>query len=179
MNRSNWKGIGELIGIAAIVGSLIFVGFQLQQSEQIGISDAVANRNERQNAFREQIIANADVWHRACLGEALEPAERHVAAAISTTFWDNMFSSWLTSRGGLISSELLQEQLVGRFASQMQAFPGLKEFYRLQMHAFRVAAEPVPDARIGDLFERIDSRMQALEDSGEVPDIDVAFCGLL
>jgi hypothetical protein len=31
MNNTNWKDIAELIGIAAIVASLVFVGLQMQQ----------------------------------------------------------------------------------------------------------------------------------------------------
>ena len=31
MNKTNWKDIAELIGIAAIVASLVFVGMQMQQ----------------------------------------------------------------------------------------------------------------------------------------------------
>jgi len=38
MQSASLKEIVEIIGIAAIVGSLIYVGFQLEQSEQIGIS---------------------------------------------------------------------------------------------------------------------------------------------
>ena len=38
MNRANWKDGAELIGIGAIVLSLIFVGFQLKQSQEIAIA---------------------------------------------------------------------------------------------------------------------------------------------
>ena len=31
MNKTNWKDVAELIGIAAIVASLVFVGLQMQQ----------------------------------------------------------------------------------------------------------------------------------------------------
>ena len=179
MKKTDWKDIAELVGIAAIVCSLIFVGFQLQQSEQIGISDAVANRNERQNANREQIMAYSDVWHRACLGEPLEPAERHIAAAISATFWDNMISSWLTIRGGLVSSDQLQENLVNRVAAQLHSFSGLQELFGMRREMFSAAAGAIGDARVGDLFERIEVRVQELEKRGEILNIDVAFCGLL
>ena len=38
MNRANWKDGAELIGIGAIVLSLIFVGFQIKQSHEIAIA---------------------------------------------------------------------------------------------------------------------------------------------
>ena len=38
MNRANWKDVAELIGIGAIVLSLIFVGFQIKQSHEIAMA---------------------------------------------------------------------------------------------------------------------------------------------
>ena len=48
MNRANWKDGAELIGIGAIVLSLIFVGFQIKQSHEI--------------AFAAQYQARLDTW---------------------------------------------------------------------------------------------------------------------
>ncbi len=39
MNKTNWKDIAELIGIAAIVASSVFVGIQMKQSQDIAIGD--------------------------------------------------------------------------------------------------------------------------------------------
>ena len=38
MNTTNWKDIAELVGIVAIVASLVFVGLELRQSHQIAIA---------------------------------------------------------------------------------------------------------------------------------------------
>jgi len=38
LNRANWKDVAELIGIGAIVLSLIFVGFQIKQSHEIAMA---------------------------------------------------------------------------------------------------------------------------------------------
>jgi len=38
MNSTNWKDIAELVGITAIVASLVFVGLELRQSHQIAIA---------------------------------------------------------------------------------------------------------------------------------------------
>ena len=38
MNSTNWKDIVELVGISAIVASLVFVGLELRQSHQIAIA---------------------------------------------------------------------------------------------------------------------------------------------
>jgi len=38
MKTTNWKDIAEVIGIAAIVASLIFVGLQMKQSQDIAVA---------------------------------------------------------------------------------------------------------------------------------------------
>ena len=44
MKLGNWRDIAELIGIAAIVASLIFVGLELRQSQEIALSEAYQER---------------------------------------------------------------------------------------------------------------------------------------
>ena len=44
MEKSNWKDIAELVGLASIVASLLFVGMQMKQSQQIAIAGQYHNR---------------------------------------------------------------------------------------------------------------------------------------
>ena len=46
MKHYDWKSIAELVGIAAIVASLVFVGLQLKQSQEIAIADQYQNRSD-------------------------------------------------------------------------------------------------------------------------------------
>ena len=39
MKETNWKDLAELVGIAAIVAPLIFVGLQMQQTRDIAVSE--------------------------------------------------------------------------------------------------------------------------------------------
>ena len=39
MNTTNWKDLAELIGIAAIAASLVFVGLQMKQSHEIALAE--------------------------------------------------------------------------------------------------------------------------------------------
>ena len=48
--KTDWKSIAELIGIAAIVASLVFVGLQMKQSQEIAIA---AQYQERANTSIE------------------------------------------------------------------------------------------------------------------------------
>jgi hypothetical protein len=45
MGSVAWKNSAELVGLAAIVGSLIFVGLQMEQSHEIALSEAYQQRS--------------------------------------------------------------------------------------------------------------------------------------
>ena len=55
MNKTDWKGTAELIGIAAIVASLIFVGMQLRQEQAIAIVDTYGSIVESNEAVLGQL----------------------------------------------------------------------------------------------------------------------------
>lgn len=44
MKADNWKYLAELIGVTAIVASLVFVGLQMKQSQDIAIAEQYQNR---------------------------------------------------------------------------------------------------------------------------------------
>jgi hypothetical protein len=46
MRETDWKDIAEFVGIAAIVASLIFVGLEMRQSQEIAIADQYQARAE-------------------------------------------------------------------------------------------------------------------------------------
>ncbi len=55
MKTSDWKSVAEIIGIGAIVASLVFVGMQIKQSQEIAIS---TQYQERANAAVEMFTGN-------------------------------------------------------------------------------------------------------------------------
>lgn len=65
MARSqNWRVTLELIGIFAIVVSLVFVGIQLQQDQQIAVAQLYADFDDTQIELSQLLIENEDVWLR-------------------------------------------------------------------------------------------------------------------
>jgi hypothetical protein len=55
MKSMSWKDVAEFVGIAAIVASLLFVGLQLKQSQEIAIA---AQYQERANTEFEYFLAH-------------------------------------------------------------------------------------------------------------------------
>jgi hypothetical protein len=87
MTTANWKDAAELLGIAAIVASLIFVGFQLRQDQQI----ALAGYGQSTSAIRAELdIALAE--HAAVLvksnsGIELSDEEQAILTSVIAALW--------------------------------------------------------------------------------------------
>ena len=71
MKDRNWKDIGELVGIAAIVGSLIFVGLQMKQDQQIAITETFSTATEATSNLATLIGANSETWEKGLDGGEL------------------------------------------------------------------------------------------------------------
>ena len=104
--------------MTAIVLSLLFVGLQLRQSQLVAVEEVISYSNERQNAIRELIVANADIWHRACVGEPLEPAERVIAAKIYDAWIDHVGGEFTLRAAGVRQSDESRQKIVEEFESR-------------------------------------------------------------
>jgi len=75
MKEKNWKYFVELVGIAAIVGSLIFVGLQVRQDQQIAIAATFSTAIEATSNLATLIETNSDTWKKGLDGGELSAAE--------------------------------------------------------------------------------------------------------
>jgi predicted permease len=69
MKPLNWKDAIELFGIAAIVASLIFVGLQLQQEQQIAVTETFGDLSQSVVDLNLEIGNHMDIWQRGLNGE--------------------------------------------------------------------------------------------------------------
>ena len=95
MAKNNWKDIAELIGIAAIVGSLIFVGLQMRQTHEIALATLYQMRSD---AAREVRVAFLDPSRihvsidKARSGEQLTDSDKRgyrAIAAVTLNHFEN------------------------------------------------------------------------------------------
>ena len=91
MNKPDWKTTAELVGIAAIVASLVFVGVQLRQDRQIALAEAVADLLENGLEARADINQYAHILVKGNLGAELEPAELMIIRNIVRSEQDRVF----------------------------------------------------------------------------------------
>ena len=91
MKDSNWKEIAELIGIVAIVLSLVFVGLQLMQSQAIATAErfdvTVSNRLYR----NDLVIQHSELLEKANSGEQLSNSETISVRHLLDSLWSEAF----------------------------------------------------------------------------------------
>ncbi len=75
MKRKNLKDIAELVGTLAIVASLIFVGLQLEQSQNIANADRLNARAANWIELHSLLADHSDVWGRGLAGAELSDSE--------------------------------------------------------------------------------------------------------
>ena len=140
MNRTNWQGLAELIGIAAIIASLVFVGLQLKQSQSIALNEVAvaveANEIELFAAFR----ADWDIWQRGNAGDDLEASDEEIyRGLIYLQHWhyQNVWNEF--RRYDLESSTTI---LIADFVAFLNKNPGARKAWR------KLSIETTADRRL-------------------------------
>ena len=107
MNTKNWKDIAELVGIAAIVASLVFVGQEIQQSREIARLEWTGVLAAEQVALDSLLSSEAEVWRKGCAGSELSPTEQTVFTRLFSSFHHFAFARWVRGNVGLTGANPL------------------------------------------------------------------------
>jgi hypothetical protein len=73
----------ELIGILAVVASLVFVGLQIRQDQEIAIVEAVSHRFDNAEALANLVQENSAIWIKGLDGDELSKEEFAIFSAIA------------------------------------------------------------------------------------------------
>ena len=162
MSNERGRGWAELIGIIALVFGLVFVGYEINQSRDIAISDKAGVAADVEASVRTLIVENADIWNQGCLGEDLIDSQRtsfqHLVFAVSF----KTFTRWNSSR---TLGSANPKVFIGHVGKSVHAFPGFaRAFNAIDWSS--------------DWKEAIDSEVLRLREVDPHPAVDVATCGL-
>ena len=129
MIEKDWKSIAELIGIEAIIASLVFVGIQLRQEQDIALAEIFEASESSAAAIDFEINENTEIWLKSKNGENLTEREESIIgrivgsmyrrARIQTTMRRNVAS------GG--NATLIE------FAIELHANPGARRIWEAQV----------------------------------------------
>jgi hypothetical protein len=128
MRSLEWKELAELMGIAAIVASLIFVGLQLKQDQVIGRYESATDYDDTMIAYSGAIIENADLWYKGIMGaEFDDPADEVRFQALA--YMAHRKFAGIYRRNRLLSSGYSIDDVAHQFANELFIFPGLKRVF--------------------------------------------------
>jgi hypothetical protein len=91
MKPANWKDITELVGIAAIIGSLVFVGLQMRQAQQLAQAQLAVSLSGPTQEMRAIFADHPNVWRRGNAGDTLDPDESAVYQQLIRARWSLAF----------------------------------------------------------------------------------------
>ena len=126
MKHNDWKSTAELVGIAAIVASLIFVGLQMRLEADIAEVQAYTESAALTTSQTEILAEYRDLWIRGLNGEELDPVEQSTFASLAWAVYQRQVSVW-QRRVRLDAGN--PNTWVDRFAYQIYIYPGLRRYW--------------------------------------------------
>ena len=131
MKNLDWKSVGELVGLAAIVGSLVFVGVQLVVEQEIAESEAYIESAQLTNDQTELLTTYRDIWVAGLDGEKLEKNDEFVFQALVWAVFQRKVSIW-QRRIRLDAGD--PQNWIDSFALEIYRYPGLRRIWDEQRH---------------------------------------------
>jgi hypothetical protein len=98
MNSDKLRDWLQLVGMLAVVASLLFVGLQIRQSDEIAMSELLDNAAIRNLELSTLRADHADIWQKACLGGELSSSERVIASSIYFGYLSSIWNAWVRQR---------------------------------------------------------------------------------
>jgi len=124
-NRFDWKTVAELVGIAAIVASLIFVGLQLRQDRQFALAEDAANFDDTMIEYASVIRENREVWLRGLDGAELSQEDQVVFESVAFAVWQKFSGIYRQSRFLYQTSGIMAAR---QLAGELYVYPGLRQY---------------------------------------------------
>ena len=171
--REEWL---QGIGLLGIMTSLIFVGLQLRQTEEIaevGLAESSVTWGIELSSL---ISDHAEVWHKACMGEELSPPERVIAGNIYWRYTQGNLNSWVrmeTTNVGRFDSSFI----TASFAANIHRYPGFRKMAESWDDWTRLGV-PLDSPLIKKFREEILTRVSELREQEPNPNANVMWCGV-
>ncbi len=151
MKSGNWKDAAELVGMAAIVASLVFVGLQMRQTQDIAVTDSGWNSVLAEIEARHAIDEFPEIWAKGNAGEELSPSEATIYSMLikdlnSTQFHKYFGETRLDNKGG---ADAARQDMAGFLYEN----PGARKEWESLRDEFRRYREPHTSGEYSNAFE--------------------------
>lgn len=157
----------ELLGITAIVASLIFVGLEMRQAREIAMSDGAlangANEIERHSA----IIENSEVWRRGRSGDELNDNDDVVFRSLVQIANATEFME--IARLRRVGAHDIADALTADFSAFLYENPGVRRIWietsqdRAKYRSFLVPGKVTIDGEFADTVKSQLAKLDQLQ----------------
>ncbi len=175
MDFRQWLPAAELIGIVAVVASLIFVGMEIRQSQDIARTEWTGIHTDEQIALEALIADHIEVWRRGCAGAALSDTEMAEYARLFSAFYHVAFERWIRANIGITGAN--PAFVSKEYAKNVHRFPGFRAMWTIWKSSRVSSADPTLPGILG-FPEEVDGWLSVLEEEEPNPEFDVMLCGL-
>jgi len=164
-----------------VVASLVFVGLEVRQSRQIAYMDQLAVARQLVSDYRQELIANSDLWYRGCSGDELSDSERFVFSQLALELRDTVATLYGRGNIGIYASS---SRWMDNLAANLHRYPAVRDAIIAADEATFVSAESADYSEFaGGAFiglpESISQRMAELNRLEPEPSAPLYFCGKL
>jgi len=130
----NWKDVAEATGLVAIVASLVFVGLQLRQTQDIGLAEGYSMAISTWNDVASEIDEHVEIWRRGNAGENLDENEATIFASLVTQVNHAAILGFLHSQqvAGIDQARIFAQD----FAGFLYRNPGARRIWVMQEKNF-------------------------------------------
>jgi hypothetical protein len=126
MDSSKLNDWMQVIGIFAVVVSLIFVGLQMRQEQEIAIVDTYGSVAEAQMDLSVLVGENMTVWKKGLEDKELTEDERGIFEGLGAAVWSHYqryFIRWTRLGPGD------PDEVASEMAYALYVFPGLRRLF--------------------------------------------------
>jgi len=169
MRSPDWKTTVEMVGVAAIVASLIFVGVQINQDRQLTTVSSFGSVVESSNALSALVQNHSELWVRGLDGEELTDSEYAIFISMVRAVenhYTNLYIRWASAGSEIRTPESLDQN----FATHVYMYPGLRMvmekqagFFQLRKTAFETSGFGAGSA----VFTRALPHLRRLDELGQ------------
>lgn len=149
LKKVDWKGTAELIGLAAIVASLIFVGLQMRQDQEIAETQAYIDAAAVVTELNQFIENNKEVWIKGLDGGELSTEDELTFHVLNRAIYLRKISHWERARRLDTGNP---DFIAQSYAFDINVYPGLRRFFEEVTVGLEESRRPFGHTRRGDTF---------------------------
>ena len=149
LNKVDWKGTAELVGLAAIVASLIFIGLQMKQDREIAEAQAYADASAVLTELNQFIENNKEVWIKGLDGAELSLEDNLTFRALCRANYLRKIAHWERAKRLDAGNPDFYAQ---SYAYDIHVYPGMRRFFDQVIESLEERRRPFGRTRGDDTF---------------------------